>query len=93
MSWGAVSSGWELKGRHFFRFRGRLVVVVAELKDGTCILVRRFHLVGSHRAVLFRLRGRPVVISKVRSGIHILERHFIFRVLGWETRRAAFFQV
>ena len=39
----------------------------------------------------FRLRGRPVVISELRSGIHILGRHFMFRVLGWETRSAAFF--
>ena len=74
----------------FFRFRERLIVV-AKHRGGTCIFGRRFQLVGSHRAAPFRLRGRPVVISELRSSIHILGRHFMFRVLGWETRRAAFF--
>ena len=36
---------WELKGRHFFRFRGRLVV--AELKSGTCLLGHHFRVVRS----------------------------------------------
>ena len=32
------------------------------------------------------------MISELSSGIHILRRHLMFRVLGWETRRAAFFR-
>ena len=36
---------WEPQRAAFFRFRGRLVVV-DELRGGTCILGRRFYLFG-----------------------------------------------
>ena len=49
---GSESLVGKLRGRHFFRFRGRLVVF-DELRGGTCILGRRFHLFGSSEGGIF----------------------------------------
>ena len=48
------SLGGKLRGRHFFKFWDR-PVVVAELRGGICILGRRFHLVGSSEGGIFQV--------------------------------------
>ena len=53
------------------------LVVFNELRGGTCILVCRFHLVGSSEGCIFvRFRGRPVVVTKLKGGICIIGRRF-----------------
>ena len=67
--------GWEAQRAAFFRFRGRLVVF-DELRGGTCILGRRFHLFGSSEGGIFRFRGRSVVVAELKGDICILGRRF-----------------
>ena len=47
-----------------------------ELRGGTCILGRRFHLFGSSEGGIFRFRGRSVVVAELKGDICILGRRF-----------------
>ena len=45
-----------------------------ELRGGTCILGRRFHLFGSSEGLIFRFRERSVVVAELKGDICILGR-------------------
>ena len=47
-----------------------------ELRGGTCILGRRFHLFGSSEGGIFRFRGRSVLVAELKGDICILRRRF-----------------
>ena len=47
-----------------------------ELRGGTCILGRCFHLFGSLEGGIFRFRGRSVVVAELKGDIRILGRRF-----------------
>ena len=87
---GSESLVGKLRGRHFFRFRGRLVVF-DELRGGTCILGRRFHLFGSSEGGILGLEGARLWLRNSRAIFASWDAVFRFRVFGWEAQRAAFF--
>ena len=57
-SWGAVFTWLGSQRTAFFRFREHLVVV-AELRGGTCILGRRFYMVGIPEGGIFQVQRAP----------------------------------
>ena len=65
-----------------------------ELRGGTCILGRPFHLFGSSEGGIFRFRGRSVVVAELKDDICILGRLFLgSESLVGKLRGRHFFQV
>ena len=58
-----------------------------ELRGGTCILGRRFHLFGSSEGGIFRFRGRLVVVAEFRGGLCILGSSFSRAEGAWMERQ------